>query len=239
MSSTGPSVSVIIAVKNSARYLPECLGSVMAQTFTDLEIVVVDGHSSDATEAIARSYAKVRFSQQTGKGFADAWNCGLREARGEFFAFVDSDDAWLPEKLARQVALLQTGPRLEGVVGKVRFVLEPGETPPRGFRAKVLGRDHLTHMPGVLLARRRLFERMGDWGEGWTIANDIEWFVRLRDTGLPIGAVDEVVLRKRVHGANLSYTTAEDPIYPKEVLQILHASILRKRAAALASAGPA
>jgi glycosyltransferase involved in cell wall biosynthesis len=236
MSSPSPTVSVIIAVKNSARYLAECLDSVMAQTFDDLEIVVVDGRSTDGTEAIARSYAKVRFSQQAGKGFADAWNCGLREARGELLAFLDSDDAWTPTKLARQVAMLRADPGLEAVVGKVRFVLEPGETPPRGFRARVLGADHLTHMPGVLLARRRLFEQMGDWGEGWVVANDIEWFVRLRDSGAPVGAIDDVVLHKRVHGGNFSYNTAEDPIYPKEVLRILRESILRKRAARASAA---
>ena len=138
-------VSIVIAVKNSSAYLADCLDSVAAQTFTNYEIIVVDGHSTDETESIARSYAKVRFFQQSGSGFADAWNCGLREARGEYLAFIDSDDRWTPNKLADQLAMLRSDPRLEGVIGKVRFFLEPGETPPRGFRAKVLDRDHVAH----------------------------------------------------------------------------------------------
>jgi glycosyltransferase involved in cell wall biosynthesis len=223
-------VSIVVAVKNSAAYLTQCLESVAAQTLTDYEIIVVDGHSTDATEVIARSYARVRFIQQSGSGFADAWNCGLREARGEYFAFIDSDDRWTPNKLTDQIAMLQSDPRLEAVIGKVRFFLEPGETPPIGFRAKVLDRDHVAQMPGTLLARRRLFEHIGDWGENWMVANDLDWFLKLKDSGLPIGLLDEVVLHKRVHSRNFSYVTAENPIYPKEILRLLRDSILRKRA---------
>lgn len=146
--------------------------------------------------------------------------------------FIDSDDVWTPHKLASQVALLRSDPRLEGAIGKVRFILEPGEIPPRGFRERVLGRDHIAHMPGVLMARRRLFERLGYWGEDWIIAADIDWFLKLRDSGLPIGVVDEVLLQKRVHSRNLSYLTAGNPIYPREILSLLRRSILRKRARA-------
>jgi hypothetical protein len=85
-------------------------------------------------------------------------------------------------------------------------------------------------MPGTLLARRRLFERIGDWGEGWAVANDLDWFLKVKDSGIPLGVIDTVVLYKRVHGRNFSYTTAEEASYPKEVLRLLHNSILRKRA---------
>lgn len=223
-------VSVVIAVKNSAAYLADCLDSVAAQTFKDIEIVIVDGHSSDSTEMIARSYPGVRFLQQTGKGFADAWNCGVRESQGEFLAFIDSDDRWAPHKLGGQLAMLQIDPDLEGVIGKVRFFLEPGEIPPRGFKYKVLARDYVAHMPGALLARRTLFERLGDWGEGWVVANDIDWFLRLKDSGAAIGTLDEVVLHKRVHSTNFSYVSAKDQVYPTEILRLLRLSILRKRA---------
>src|SRR4029077_713125 len=128
---TLPLVSVIIAVKNSARYLADCLDSVAVQTFTNYEIIVVDGWSTDNTEAIARSYEKVRFFQQQGTGFADGWNSGMRHARGEYFAFIDSDDRWVPNKLADQVAVLQNNSEIEAVIGKVRFFVEPGETPTR------------------------------------------------------------------------------------------------------------
>jgi hypothetical protein len=224
-----PAVTVVIAVKNAERYLAECLDSVAAQTFSDYEVVVVDGRSTDATERIARAYPKVRFIQQAGAGFADAWNTGLRAARGELIAFVDSDDHWVPSKLERQVEALRADAELQAVIGRVRFFVEPGEVPPRGFRDRVLAGDHVAQMPGVLLARRGVFELIGDWGEGMVVANDIDWFVRLKDSGLRVGVVDEVLLHKRVHSRNFSYVTAEDPVYPREVLRLLHQSILRKR----------
>ena len=99
---TSPVVSVIIAVKNSERYLAQCLDSVAAQTFNDYEVLVVDGKSTDTTESVARSYDKVIFFQQDSEGFANAWNCGVRRARGEFISFIDSDDVWAPHKLERQ-----------------------------------------------------------------------------------------------------------------------------------------
>jgi len=230
-----PTVSVIIAAKNAARYLSECLDSITAQTFDCYEVLIVDGRSTDGTEAIARSYRNVIFFEQSGVGYANAWNCGLRRARGEFMTFIDSDDVWTPQKLARQVELLRSNSRLEGVIGKVRFVLQPGENPPRGFRDKVLRGDHIGYLPGVLMARRRLFERLGDWDENHVVASDTDWFVKLKDSGLPIGVVDDVLLEKRVHSQNLSYVMAENPVYPREMLRLLHSSILRKRAATIKS----
>jgi glycosyltransferase involved in cell wall biosynthesis len=227
-----PTVSVVIAVKNAERYLAECLESVTAQTFQDFEILVVDGHSTDRTEAIARAHAKVRFLQQNGTGFQNAWNSGIRAAKGRTIAFLDSDDVWTPIKLEVQVAMLDADPSLEAVIGKMRFFMEPGEIPPPGFRDRVLGQDHIAQMPGVLMARPRLFEKIGLWGEDWQIASDIDWFLKLKDSRLPVGIVPELLLHKRVHSRNLSYVTASDRIYPTEVLRLLHESIERKRAAA-------
>jgi glycosyltransferase involved in cell wall biosynthesis len=224
-------VSVVIAVRNAERYLAECLDSIVAQTWPHWEIVMVDARSTDATAAIAARYPNLRFLQQTGSGFADAWNCGVQAARGDYVAFIDSDDRWTPRKLEWQVAMLDAQPGLHCAIGKMRFFLEPGETPPAGFRDKVLGADHVAQMPGVLLARPRIFEILGPWGTGWRIASDIDWFVKLKDSGLPVGVVPELLLHKRVHGSNLSLVTASDRIYPDEVLQLLRASIQRKRAA--------
>lgn len=227
-----PAVSVVIAVKDAARYLSECLDSVVAQTFEDYEILVVDGESTDATADIARSFPKVRFFQQDGTGFADGWNSGIRRAAGRHIAFIDSDDRWTPDKLAAQVAMLEANPAMEAAIGKVRFFMEPGEVPPRGFRDRVLGKDHVAQMPGVLMARRSLFDRIGLWGDDWRIASDIDWFLKLKDSGVQVGVVPEVLLHKRVHSRNLSYVMAADRVYPSEVLRLLHDSIERKRASA-------
>jgi glycosyltransferase involved in cell wall biosynthesis len=192
---------------------------------------VVDGTSTDATERIARSYDKVIFFQQADKGFANAWNCGVRLARGKFLSFIDSDDVWEPHKLACQSDLLASDSNLVAVIGKVLFFCEPDEVPPRSFRDKVLGRPHLAHMPGVLMARHDLFDRLGNWSEDCTVTNDIDWFLQLKDSGLTVGVIDDVLLHKRVHSQNLSYVTRPDNVYQREILRLLHASIIRKRVA--------
>lgn len=82
------------------------------------------------------------------------------------------------------------------------------------------------------MAQRRLFERLGNWNEDFVVAGDTDWFLKLKDSGVLVGIIDDVLLHKRVHSRNLSYVAAEERIYPQEMLRLLHSSIVRKRAAA-------
>lgn len=227
-----PLVSIIIATKDAAHYLAECLDAVAAQSHQNYEILMVDANSADGTREIAAQSDRLRIIDQVGTGFEGAWNEGIAAARGDYLAFVDSDDRWTPQKLELQVAALENDPQAMGAIGKVRFFLEEGETPPPGFRDRVFEGEHMASMPGVLMARPQLFDIMGPWEERWSIVSDIEWFVRLRDLKVPMVKVDQLLLHKRVHGGNLSYVTASKDIYPKELLKTLHESIQRKRQAA-------
>lgn len=97
-------VSVVIPSYNAEKYIEETINSVLAQTFQDLEVVVVDDGSSDRTCEIVQSYPeRVRLIKQTNGGVCRARNRGLSEARGEFVCFLDHDDCWHPEKLALQL----------------------------------------------------------------------------------------------------------------------------------------
>jgi glycosyltransferase involved in cell wall biosynthesis len=112
-----PKVSVLIATYNRARMLGAAIDSVLAQSYQDFELIVVDDGSTDGTrELVARRYGSaVRYIYQENRGRSEARNTGIKAARGDFFAFLDSDDAWLPEKLARQVRLLEQRPQI-GIV---------------------------------------------------------------------------------------------------------------------------
>lgn len=106
-----PLVSVIIPAWNSADTLARCLDSVFAQTWSRREIVVVDDGSTDATPDVLAAYGdRLRAIRQANAGPSAARNRGLREARGAYVAFLDADDHWLPEKLQRQVTLLEARP---------------------------------------------------------------------------------------------------------------------------------
>src|SRR5918996_212462 len=102
-------VSVVIPTYNYGRYLPEAVESVLHQTFPDLEVIVVDDGSTDDTrELIGRFGDKVCYIYQRNQGLPAARNTGIRAARGEYVGFLDSDDLWLPGKLALQVPRLDS-----------------------------------------------------------------------------------------------------------------------------------
>jgi glycosyltransferase involved in cell wall biosynthesis len=108
-----PLVSVVIPAWNAARTLPRAIDSVLAQTWARREIIVVDDGSADDSQAVLARYGdRVRVVSQANGGPSAARNRGLREARGQYVAFLDADDHWLPEKLERQVALLEAHPDL-------------------------------------------------------------------------------------------------------------------------------
>lgn len=223
-----PLVSVIIPVRNAQRFLPQALADVAAQTYDNHEILVVDGRSTDRTVEIAGAFRGVRLLDQPGDGFADAWNIGIGAARGELIAFLDSDDRWVPDKLEAQVELLRSDPGVAYVVTHMRFFLEPGKEPPPGFRPELLDTDHVANMPSALLVRRSVFDQIGLFPTDYEIANDIEWFARLKDSGLGRAVIPEVMVHKRVHDTNVSYFAAQN--LSSELLRLLRQSVARQRA---------
>jgi glycosyltransferase involved in cell wall biosynthesis len=221
-------VSIVIPVRNGARFLPEALEDVRRQTHSEHETIVVDGRSTDGSAAIARC-AGARVIEQPGDGFADAWNLGVAAAGGEALAFLDSDDRWDPEKLAAQLEVLRSRPEVDYVITRMQFFIEPGVPYPPGFRPHLLEGDHVANMPSALLIRRSAFDRVGPFRTDMRVANDIEWFARVKDAGLTRAIVPRVLVRKRVHDANWSHS------HPKalhgELTGLLRETVARQRAA--------
>src|SRR5574337_356453 len=108
-----PTVSVVVPAYNAAAFLRRAIDSVLGQTAVDLELLVVDDGSTDATLQLLAGYGeRLRAISQVNAGPAGARNRGLALARGRYIAFLDADDWWLPEKLGRQVALLDSRPEI-------------------------------------------------------------------------------------------------------------------------------
>jgi glycosyltransferase involved in cell wall biosynthesis len=221
-----PLVSVIIAVKNGELRLGEAIQSILNQTYDNFEIIVVDGQSSDNTANIAQSYPKVRHILQNGRGLADAWNCGIESAKGEFIAFLDHDDLWTDNKLDIQINYLINNPTIQYIIAKFRFILESGASIPIGFKKELLDRDIVGLIPGTLIVRKDLFNFIGKFNTDLVIASDVDWFARVKDKNISMAMIPEVLLHKRVHGNNLS---SNAKLNNQELLQVLKQSINRQR----------
>src|SRR6185369_12630341 len=161
MTDENPLVSVIIPVYNGARYLRAALESVFAQTYREFEVIVVDDGSVDESGVIAQSFPEVRYIQQTNQGVAAARNHAIEVARGEFFAFLDQDDLWTPDKLKVQIEYLLSHRDVGYTLTQQKYFLEPGGTLPAWFRKELFDSVHAGWVLGTLVVRRTTFEQVG------------------------------------------------------------------------------
>ena len=226
MTEEHPLVSVIIPVYNGGRYLRAALESVFAQTYRPFEVIVVDDGSVDDSGVIAQSFPDVRYIHQANQGVAAARNNGIDAARGEFFAFLDQDDLWTPEKLKLQMDHLLSHPDLGYTLTQQQFFLEPGATLPAWFRKELLSTVHTGWVLGTLVVRRTAFEKVGNFATGYSAANDSDWFFRAKAAGIPMAVVPELLLLKRIHEANDSGRAKE---VLSELLKVVKSSLDRQR----------
>lgn len=224
-----PLVSIILPIRNGERFLDQALDSVFLQNYAPYELLVIDDHSTDRSAEIAMCRAGVRFLSNPGRGVGCAWNAGIASSSGDLIAFLAQDDVWLPGKLARQVAFMQKQPGVDYSLTRNHTFLEPGDTPPAGCRTERLGLDSFSLLIEALMVRRSVFDRIGGFNEKLTSAQDMDWFARASDAGLVMARMEDVLVRRRVHGGNATF----DPKMAREgnanILRIARASILRKQ----------
>lgn len=223
-----PLVSVIIPVYNAERYLAEAVDSVLNQTYHPLEIIVVDDGSTDESANAAKRHPEVRYFYQANQGVSVARNTGLKAAHGEFIAFLDSDDLWVPDKLSVQITFLLEHPHIDYAIAHQRIVLETDTQIPPIFKKELLETDHPGYVPSTLVARKTVFDQIGGFNpEIVNHGEDIEWFTRVKDAGFSMGIIEKCLLIRRMHNSNLSLQSA--PNYPR-LLRTLKKSIDRKTA---------
>lgn len=128
-----PKVSVIVPVYNSEKYIAQAVDSVLCQTFHDFELIVVDDGSTDRTAEILKRYGeRLTYIYQPNSERSAARNTGIRHAKGEYLAFLDADDFWLPQKLERQVQVFDLAPEVGLVYGWAYNVDESGKKVDKG-----------------------------------------------------------------------------------------------------------
>jgi glycosyltransferase involved in cell wall biosynthesis len=221
-------VSVVIPTYNRAALVAQALASVKAQTYRDFEIIVVDDGGADGTFEAMSAEAGVRVLRQAHRrGVAAARNLGVAAARGEWLAFLDSDDLWLPDKLARQIFWLEGQPE--------SLICQTEETwvrrgvrvnKPLGHR-KVAGGIFLPSLercmisPSAVILHRRLFEDHGWFDETLAAAEDYDLWLRLT-WRYEVGLVDEpLVLKRGGHPDQLSAQWGIDRFRIRALVKLL------------------
>jgi glycosyltransferase involved in cell wall biosynthesis len=200
-------VTVIVAAYNGERFLSQALESVFSQDYDPFEVVFVDDGSTDGTGEIAQSFP-VRYLHQENQGLPAARNAALRVARGELVAFADDDDLLPPSKLTVQALFLSTHPGTGCVLGRQEWIVEDGVQAPELKRDPIFG-----ELGGIQLVsamfRRAVLDGLGGFDPTYRYAEDRDLFVRMRERGVEIEVLPDVVLHKRLHGSNMTMNQPE------------------------------
>lgn len=212
----GPLVSVVLPVYNREACVGRAIASVLGQTYRQLELLVVDDGSTDGTRRVLDGFgSRITVIAQPHAGVYPARNLGVRNARGELVAFIDSDDVWLPDKLERQLPLMQRG-EVGLVFGDAVQLTAPESAAPRtgstSFRVAPPRRGRVAghfawcnFVPTVtVLVRRRCLDDVGGFPETTDVSADyLTWFrIALR---YELDYVDQTVAEYTVHPSGISY----------------------------------
>ena len=222
-----PSVDVVIPVHDGAAYLGAAIDSVLAQEGgAPGRIIVVDDGSTDDSAAVAAAYGPpVTLIRQARSGAAAARNRGIAASDATLLAFLDADDLWPPDSLRCRLAALAADPELDAVFGLVEQFLCDRLAADRRARLHCPPGRQPGYLISAMLAKASAFRRFGRLDASLGVADFIAWFGAARAEGLASTVIDALVLRRRLHGANLGL--ARRDLRP-EYLRVVRAALRRK-----------
>lgn len=216
-----PGVSVLMPVYNAARYLAEAIESILAQTFREFELVIVDDGSSDRSPAIIDAYARrdarIKVIRRANTGIVGALNDAIGQSKGDLLARMDADDVSLPQRLEKQVAYMREhdecvalGARVIGIdpYGCVLFQSEHKLTHDE-IDAELLNGVGWAIVHPVSMIRRDALQRVGPYRKEWQYVEDLDLFLRLAETGKLANLPDQL-LRYRQHTESINRTRAAE-----------------------------
>ena len=204
-------VSIIIPAYNQAHYLGAAIASALGQSYGDVEVIVVDDGSTDKTREVVEQIGdpRLRYVYQENQGLSAARNTGIRHACGTYLSYLDSDDLFLPEKVALLLAVMEERPEVGLVAGQAMPVDEAGSPAGALFDRPLPddARELLLHNPlhvGSVLVRRSWQEKAGFFDESLRSYEDWDMWLRLARLGCPMASVARPVSLYRFHAAQMT-----------------------------------
>ena len=200
-----PRLSIIVATRNAARTFERCMRSITTQDFTDWELLIADGASTDGTIDLIRQHiAHVAWwRSEADDGIYDAWNHAIAHARGEYVCFLGADDAWADNNALGRL-FTAMGAQMYDLVTSCGIVFDPVSGKKMSFGSawdyRLIGRHMVVCHPG-LLHRRSLFQRYGLFDTRYRIAGDLDFLLRLPSD---ICALQVNATSVRIEGAGVS-----------------------------------
>lgn len=222
---TMPPISIIIPCFNAAKYIHAAIESILTQFYPNIEIIVIDDGSTDASAPIIQSFGTaVHYLYQPNGGAAAARNIGLRQAMGSWIGFLDADDLMMPNTLSVLATAIQSTADARLFWGKMTIQYEENH-PVIPFRFGGTA-AHLVQL-GTMWCKKDVFEQVGWFDSTTQPAEDMDWFKRVLDAPIPIHKLEHVCLTYRRHAHNL--TGLSNFTDAKLFLTILKKSMDRKR----------
>ena len=214
-----PAISVLMPVFNAQRYLAAAIDSILSQTFTDFELVIVNDGSTDDSPAILEDFARhdprIRIISRPNTGIVGALNDGLAECRAEFIARMDADDLSRPTRFALQYQHLNDNPDCV-LVGSRVLLIDPDGSPIREWITELtheqIDRAHLERgwpvvHPSVMM-RRAPLQQVGGYRKQYETLEDLDLFLRLAEIG-KLANLPEVLLDYRQHFSSICHTKSD------------------------------
>ena len=209
-----PAISVVIPTFNRAKYLSAAIQSVLDQTYTDYEVIVIDDGSTDDTKSTLQAWTdagQIRYHYQENAGVSAARNSGIAMARGQYIAFLDSDDLFLPQKLEKQIAAFERSPDLAFVHCHFIKFDDQGQNLGQRDTSRFTGRIYpqlLTEWSVLMatpcmLMRSDVLEQVGGYDPNMDWAEDLDLWRRITRHH-PIDLVPEVLVKVRAHSGGAS-----------------------------------
>jgi glycosyltransferase involved in cell wall biosynthesis len=223
-----PSISVLMPVYNTARYIEDAIASILAQTLPATEIVVIDDGSSDGSAEKAEAFSGVVVLRKEHSGIAETLNHGLARVKADYLSFLDADDLWVPTKLERQLSAMKGAEGPDLVFGNVEQFHSEDVGPDVRARIHCQAGSQPGYSCGTMLARWSSFKRVGEFNPRWRVGCFIDWYARAREAGLTSVMLPDLFLRRRLHGGNTGLLLKEAR---PDFASIMKASLDRRRAA--------